>query len=95
MNQSMELIAQCHSRYNFRLFRNNGELQCIKLTISEILLNPGKYFVNVIVFDSSNQRHLAWYRGIKSFAVEGDFVGSANIQLVGIWESKMVSLQDS
>ena len=86
MNQEMQLVAQCHSGYNNAVLKNDGHPKNIQIAIPKILFNPGKYTVTIIIFDKTNRKHLAWYHGIKSFRVVGEFVGSANIQLAGTWK---------
>ena len=86
MNQERQLIAQCHSGYNNIAIKNNDHLRSIQLTIPKVPLNPGIYIINVIIFDKTNQKYLAWYPEVKRFRVVGEFVGGANIQLTSDWK---------
>jgi len=86
MNQEMQLVAQCHSGYNNVILRNNGHSKNIRIVIPKILLNPGKYKVNIIIFDETNRKYLAWYPGVKNFGVVGEFMGGADIQFASTWE---------
>ena len=86
INEEMQLVAQCHSGYNNVVLKNDGHSKNIQITIPKILLNPGRYTVNIIIFDNTNRKHLAWYLGIKMFKVVGEFVGGANIQFAGTWK---------
>ena len=86
MNQAMQLVAQCHSGYNNVVLKNGGHSKNIQIRIPKVLLNPGMYTVNVIIFDKTNRKHLAWYYRVKKFRVEGNFFGGANLQLEGNWK---------
>jgi lipopolysaccharide transport system ATP-binding protein len=86
VNQEMQLVAQCHSGYNNVILKNDGHLKNIQLTLPKILLNPGMYTVNIIIFDKTNQKYLAWYHRVKKFKVEGNFFGGADLQLEGNWK---------
>ncbi len=85
MNQEMQLIAQCHSGYNKVVLENDGHSKKIQITIPKLILNPGTYAINVIIFDETNQKYLGWYLKAKKFKVVGEFVGGAHIQLLGAW----------
>jgi len=85
MGQGGDLIAQCHSEYNKIALKNDGLRRTLKVRIDQLQLNPGKYFLSIIVFDKSNSRHLAWLYAAKKFTVAGDFYGGAPIQLRGEW----------
>jgi len=85
MNHEMQLIAQCHSGYNKVVLQNGGRSKKIRITIPELIFNPGKYAINVIIFDKTNQKYLGWYLNAKKFTVTGEFVGVAHIQLLGTW----------
>ena len=41
--------------------------------------------MSIIVFDETNRKHLAWCFKVKKFKVEGGFVGSGDVQLLGSW----------
>jgi lipopolysaccharide transport system ATP-binding protein len=86
VNQGMELIAQCHSGYNNIVLKNDAHSKNIQITIPKILLNPGIYMVNVIIFDETNQKYLTWHYMSKKFRVEGEFVGGASVQLISTWK---------
>jgi lipopolysaccharide transport system ATP-binding protein len=85
VNQVTELVAQCHSGYNNIVLKNKGKSKTIRVTIPKLLLNPGRYLLNIIIFDGTNRKHLVWYRAIKKFNVVGNFIGDASIQLFGLW----------
>jgi len=87
VNQIMQLVAQCHSDYNNVVLENNGHLKTMQITIPKILFNPGNYSVNVIIFDETNRKILAWYPESKRFKIKGEFVGNADFQLIGSWKT--------
>ena len=86
MNQAMQLVTQCHSGYNNVVLKNDGLSKNIRITIPKLLLNPGMYTVNIIIFDKTSQKYLAWYYRVKKFRVEGNFFGGADLQLEGNWK---------
>ena len=86
MNQEMQLVAQCHSGYNNAILKNDGHSKKIQVTIPNLVLNPGIYTVNIIIFNKTSQKYLAWYHRVKKFRVVGEFVGGSDIQLLGTWK---------
>ena len=86
MNQAMQLVTQCHSGYNNVVLKNDGLSKNIRIAIPKLLLNPGMYTINIIIFDKTNQKYLAWYYRVKKFRVEGNFFGGADLQLEGNWK---------
>jgi len=93
VNQERQLVAQCHSGYNDAVLKNNGLPMNIRLSIPQLLLNPGKYAINIIVFDNTNREYLAWYLSIKELTVTGDFVGGAAVQLIGEWDIRALPVK--
>jgi lipopolysaccharide transport system ATP-binding protein len=87
MSRAQELVAQCHSGANRYRCRHSGERHRVEIAFDAQLLNPGPYWINVVVFDSTARRHLCWELAVTSFNVIGTFVGNAPVQLVGSWET--------
>jgi lipopolysaccharide transport system ATP-binding protein len=87
MARTQELVAQCHSRANRERLRHDGGRHRIELDFSAQLLNPGRYWLNVAVFDKSGTRHLCWEFGILQFTVVGGFIGNAPVQMVASWHT--------
>ena len=85
-NQGMQIVAQCHSEYNNITLKNDGHTKNIKIKIKELLLNPGKYVMNIIILNKTNQKYLSWHPNVKKFSVMGEFIGGTDIQLLGDWE---------
>ncbi|GAI11058.1 unnamed protein product, partial [marine sediment metagenome] len=83
MNQAMQLVAQCHSDYNNIVLNNDGLSKNIRVTMQELLLTPGKYFISIIIFDETSRKYLVWHYRTKTFSVVGNFVGGADVQLRG------------
>ena len=94
MSRAQELVAQCHSRANRHRCRHDGRPHRVEIAFDAQLLNPGRYWINVAVFDQSATRHLCWEFAVKSFDVIGAFVGSAPVQLLGSWKTTPVTLNE-
>ncbi len=90
MNRDGHLTAQLHSGYNGISLRNDGGLMHVEILIPSLNLNPGKHAFGIIVFDKDNVRHLCWEYAAKSFRVDGSFVGSAPVQIVGKWKTTSI-----
>ncbi len=90
MGQDGSLIAQCHSKYNNTVFKNDGRKNKITLVIEKLMLNPGTYYLNIIVFDEGNNKHLLWIYAAKEFIVKGDFFGGCPIQLDAAWRMEAI-----
>ena len=85
MNQGMELVAQCDSQYNNVVIENNGQEKNVSVHIPNLLFKPGKYILNITLYDKTRQRYLYWNHYAKTFMVKGDFVGSSHIQFTAGW----------
>jgi len=92
MSRAQELVAQCHSGANRYRCRHSGERHRVEIAFDAQLLNPGRYWINVAVFDQSATRHLCWELAVTSFSVTGAFVGNAPVQLLGSWETTPVTM---
>lgn len=90
VGQDGALVAQCHSEYNRVTLLNTEGWHKISLDIDKMPLNPGVYYFNIIVFDESNRRHLAWVHAAKEIVVKGGFHGGASVQLQGNWTIKSI-----
>ncbi len=86
VSQGMELVAQCNSKFSDVLLENDGTPKQIKISIPKLLLKPGKYSINLTIFDESNQRYLYWDHHAKNFRVEGGFVGGSSVQFDAEWK---------
>ena len=84
-SQEAQFVAQCHSAHNCVKLRNDSTPKHIEVTIPKLLLNPGHYTLDILVYDKTNTRQLAWHHSAKRVCVEGDFVGSGPIQWDGEW----------
>ena len=87
MSRAQELVAQCHSRANGYRCRNDGQAHRVEIAFDAQLLNPGRYWLNVAVFDPSATHHLCWEFGVMQFTVIARFIGSAPVQLLGTWHT--------
>ena len=94
MSGAQELVAQCHSRANRERLQHDGNRHRIVLEFSAQLLNPGRYWLNVAVFDKSGIRHLCWEFGILQFTVVGGFIGTAPVQMVASWYTTSVGFDE-
>lgn len=86
MTADTNLIAQCHSKYNNTILTNSGKRSTVSVTIQNLTLNPGTYYMNVIIFDKSNMKHLLWMFGARKVIIKGDFQGGAPIQFNAVWK---------
>jgi len=86
INRDTNIVAQCHSEYNNVKLYNRGKRHSIKVEIDNLILNPGKYYLNIIIFDETNVKHLVWISTAKKFTVKGDFHGGAPIQFQCDWQ---------
>ncbi len=87
MSRSQELVAQCHSRASRHRCWHGGGRHRVDIEFDAQLLNPGHYWINVVVFDPSGTRHLCWEFGLMTFTVTGVFVGSAPVQMLPAWRT--------
>ena len=86
MNQETNLIGQCHSEYNAVKLINSGKQHSMRVFIKRLILNTGKYYLNVIVYDKTNAKYLTWHMAAAKFKVNGDFHGGAPVQFNAEWE---------
>ena len=84
-SKEMNLIAQCHSKYNNVTISNDGNDKIISIEIPNISLNPGEYYLNIIVFNAENNRQLCWHYAERIITVSGEFIGGAPVQYIGKW----------
>lgn len=89
LSQDLQLVAQCCSQYNKIVLLNNFKSHNMIITIPNLLLNPGKYYLSIVIYDNTKRKHLAWHHSVKTIKVTSDyFVGSAPFQLQGKWQNK-------
>ena len=86
MGQDGALAAQCHSSYNNVIIKRSHKSNRVRLEIDSLDLNPGIYYLNLIVYDKTDNRQLFWLYAGKKFEVVGDFCGGASVQLMGQWQ---------
>jgi lipopolysaccharide transport system ATP-binding protein len=86
MGMDGAIAAQCHSSYNNFKVRNAYERNRVRLEIDRLNLNPSVYYINLIVYDKTNNRQLLWLYATKKFEVTGDFCGGASFQYEGHWQ---------
>ncbi len=87
MSESHELMAQSHSRLSGRALHNLGARQQLEVSLDASLLNPGRYFINLFIFDGQMRRHLAWESCLLEFSVSGPFMGMAPVQFPADWRN--------
>ncbi len=91
MSRTQELVAQCHSTANRYRCHHDGRRHRVEIAFDAQLLNPGRYWLNIAVFDKSATRHLCWELGVMQFTVVGEFIGSAPVQVLGTWHTAPVT----
>jgi lipopolysaccharide transport system ATP-binding protein len=92
MSRAQELVAQCHSGANRYRCRHSGQRHRVEIAFDAQLLNPGRYWINVVVFDAAATRHLCWELAVTSLNVIGTFVGNAPVQLLGAWKTTPITM---
>lgn len=80
------LAAQCHSSYNDVRIKNNKKTIHVRMKIDKLELNPGVYYLNLIVYDDTDNRQLYWLYAGKKFEVKGSFCGGASVQYEAHWQ---------
>lgn len=85
MGQDGATAAQCHSSYNSVKIENAYKSNRVRLEIDNLNLNPGVYYLNLIVYDKTDNRQLLWLYADRKFEVVGNFCGGASVQLMGHW----------
>jgi lipopolysaccharide transport system ATP-binding protein len=85
MGQDGSLAAQCHSSYNDVKIKNYNFISRVRMEVDRLDLNPGIYYLNLIVYDKTGNRQLYWLYAGKKFEVKGNFCGGASVQLMGNW----------
>ena len=83
MSRAQELVAQCHSKANRYRCHHDGQRHRVEIAFDAQLLNPGRYWLTVAIFDTSATRHLCWEFAAMQFTVTAGFIGSAPVQLLG------------
>ncbi len=86
MGQDGATAAQCHSSYNSVKIENSFKSNRVRLKIDSLNLNPGVYYLNLIVYDKTDNRQLLWLYAERKFEVVGNFCGGASVQLMGHWQ---------
>jgi lipopolysaccharide transport system ATP-binding protein len=94
INQELQIVAMCNSRFNQASIDNSKEIIHVTSNLGKIILNPGIYSLtitihaeNTIASLTSPGEVLCKYHNCKKFKVKGEFFGWAPIQLVGEWEA--------
>ncbi|MBI5192118.1 MAG: ABC transporter ATP-binding protein [Nitrospirae bacterium] len=85
-NLEMQIVAQINSLYGKVPIYNSGEKMNIKVNLDSFQLNPGGYFLSVVVFDETKQHILAHHYTVKKINVTGEFIGLAPVQFIGHWD---------
>lgn len=85
MGQDGALAAQCHSSYNNVKIQNHNKKTRVRMEVDRLDLNPGMYYLNLIVYDKTDNRQLFWLYAGEKFEVIGNFCGGASVQLMGNW----------
>jgi len=88
LSQEMMPIAQCNSVINGVRIENTHVPLVLSVTIPEVLLNPGEYYISVALVDPIRNDILAWHHARKRLRVMGDFFGGVPVQFGGRWEAR-------
>jgi len=82
MDQAHSLVAEWHSNNNGVLLKNDGKVHHHMISFNKLLLNPGKYFLNLVILDKNSLRPLCWELALLKFSVIGQFTGTSPVQLI-------------
>jgi lipopolysaccharide transport system ATP-binding protein len=93
INQELQNVVMCNSKFNGVEFENSGEVMHIVANIGKVNLNPGNYSLSVTVYSENNIASalsfgevLCKHYNCKNFRVTGGFFGWAPVQIVGDWQ---------
>ena len=85
-SQELQVVAQCHSKYNRITLKHEGKTLKIRVILPDLYLNPGTYLLSMIIFNENGAEHMAWHHTVKKIRVNGNFFGGAPYQVQGIWQ---------
>lgn len=86
LNQTLQIVAQCHSYYNNYKFSNNGKKMRISIDLGPINLNPGVYNLSMGIQAENVGEVLIRHINFKTLNVKGHFFGQAPVQIKGGWK---------
>ncbi|NJK47146.1 ABC transporter ATP-binding protein [Candidatus Gracilibacteria bacterium] len=93
INQELQNVAMCNSKYNGVHFSNSGEEMHIVANVGKMNLNPGNYSLSVTIYSENDIASsvsfgevLCKHYNCQSFRVQGNFFGWAPVQIVGDWK---------
>jgi len=89
INQSLQIVAQCHSYYQKFTIKNNGGKMRISIYMGKINLNPGLYNIHLSIQDDCREvlvRHL----NFRTLKIKGDFFGQAPVQINADWDVRQI-----
>jgi lipopolysaccharide transport system ATP-binding protein len=94
INQELQNVAMCNSKYNGIEISNSGETLHVAVNLGKMTLNPGSYSLSVTIYSENNISSsvsfgevLCKHYNCKNFRVVGNFFGWAPFQLVGNWQT--------
>jgi hypothetical protein len=70
-----------------RLVLEAGTPASVNIHVAELMLNPGPYYLNVLVTSANRLRHYDWLKNSIRIEVSGQTTGIAPVQLYADWES--------
>lgn len=77
--------AQCYSnRDHFQIHNSGGQMR-IRVNFSKLYLNPGLYYLSVVIGDDRRGETLVNHHALMQIQVVGSFMGFAPFQLSGEW----------
>jgi lipopolysaccharide transport system ATP-binding protein len=85
MNQTLQIVAQCHSYYNRYKINNNGKTMRISISLGAINLNPGVYTLSMGIQAENIGEVLVRHINFRTLKVKGHFFGQAPVQMNGAW----------
>ncbi len=86
----MALVAQLDSFYNGTTLSWSEARARVTTTVPALPLNPGRYFLSLVIRRLPEGEMLCWHHATLPFRVEGPFYGAAPVQLSGDWRVDLV-----
>lgn len=86
LNQFLDIVAQCDSSFNDIDINNPGGEILMGITLDNILLNPGIYYLSISIMDKDRYQTLIQHYASRCFKVRGPNLGIAPLLLKASWE---------
>lgn len=86
LNRELRGVAQCYSHHSNFKIKNINNIIKVRVKIPKLQLNPGIYYLAVVILDENCGEILANYFAIKTIQVIGSCIGYTPIQINTEWK---------